>query len=374
MSKEDNPLQVVSIPTFSHPLPSKVTCTLQVVSEPSIPGMGDCIRSMLENVKKLQDISKQQGQLIEKLSKMLTVGSSNYVGEEQILQTKLSSMENYSLPKDSLFLEFNSFTQSSKATVFDSNLKIATSKIVHFDSELPYYKIKYGVHRASGNRKIVTPTLMWVEDLESKHAKYPYTCTVEHQIAAIRAIGHVEIECLLTGLRLLHSNFSKEQLQTPVLQLFKENLPNLSFVQNEKDIEVAWKDKDGKLSMSHAGEGNIHMSLLQRMSIAYPDCTASMAAFGGFEFSSKSVKSNILGAGNPHISDLALEEPSDTHMLGFQDAFQTPGMSNQRLSLGMTPKTLRLPKHGEMILSGRGSPLGVYKEENMEAIHETEEG
>ena len=44
-------------------------------------------------------------------------------------------------------------------------------------------------------------------------------------------------------------------------------------------------------------------------------------------------------------------------------------MSSQRLSVGMTPKTLRLPKPGEMLLSVRGSPLGVYKDDNMEAIH-----
>lgn len=42
---------------------------------------------------------------------------------------------------------------------------------------------------------------------------------------------------------------------------------------------------------------------------------------------------------------------------------------NNRLSVGMTPKTLRLPKPGEMLLSVHGSPLGVYKEDNMEAIH-----
>lgn len=35
----------------------------------------------------------------------------------------------------------------------------------------------------------------------------------------------------------------------------------------------------------------------------------------------------------------------------------------------MTPKTLRLPKPGEMLLSVHGSPLGVFKENNMEAIH-----
>lgn len=43
-------------------------------------------------------------------------------------------------------------------------------------------------------------------------------------------------------------------------------------------------------------------------------------------------------------------------------------VDSQRLSIGMTPKTLRLPKPGEMLLSVRGSPLGVYKEDNMEAI------
>lgn len=46
-------------------------------------------------------------------------------------------------------------------------------------------------------------------------------------------------------------------------------------------------------------------------------------------------------------------------------------MTSQRLSIGMTPKTLRLPKPGEMLLSVHGSPLGVFKENNMEAIHGT---
>lgn len=44
-------------------------------------------------------------------------------------------------------------------------------------------------------------------------------------------------------------------------------------------------------------------------------------------------------------------------------------MTSQRLSIGMTPKTLRLPKQGEMLLSVHGSPLGVYKENNMDAIN-----
>ncbi|KAJ6802700.1 uncharacterized protein M6B38_191120 [Iris pallida] len=61
-------------------------------------------------------------------------------------------------------------------------------------------------------------------------------------------------------------------------------------------------------------------------------------------------------------------------MMGMKDAFLTPGVTGNRLSVGMTPKTLRVPKNGEMLLSVRGSPLGVYKEENLEAINESGDG
>ncbi|KAA8538239.1 hypothetical protein F0562_027938 [Nyssa sinensis] len=76
-------------------------------------------------------------------------------------------MEDCSLPHDSLFLGFDSSTQSLKATVLDSNFNIVTSEIVNFDSELPHYKTKDGVYRdPSVNGRIVSPTLMWVEALD----------------------------------------------------------------------------------------------------------------------------------------------------------------------------------------------------------------
>ncbi|XP_057981983.1 uncharacterized protein LOC131167271 [Malania oleifera] len=197
----------------------------------------------------------------------------------------------------------------------------------------------------------------------------------ERQSTAIMAIRNVEIEHLLTGLRLLRSYFNKEQLQIPVLQFFRENLPNLSIVRDGKygQFEVQWKDKDGKISTSHADGRNIHASLLHRLSTAYPECSAAIPSFG-VEFSSKAVETSLLGADSLQMRDFFLEEPSDTKMLGLQDALQTPGVTSGRLSVGMTPKTLRLPKPGEMLLSIRGSPLGVYKEDNMEAINESEEG
>ncbi|XP_061352981.1 xylulose kinase 2 [Gastrolobium bilobum] len=76
-------------------------------------------------------------------------------------------MAEFSLPQDSYFLGFDSSTQSLKATVLNSNLNIVASEIVHFDSELPHYKTKDGVYRdPSGNGRIVSPTLMWVEALD----------------------------------------------------------------------------------------------------------------------------------------------------------------------------------------------------------------
>ncbi|KAG8365563.1 hypothetical protein BUALT_Bualt18G0118000 [Buddleja alternifolia] len=199
---------------------------------------------------------------------------------------------------------------------------------------------------------------------------------VERQSAAIRALRDVEIEQLRTMLLLLRSNFSKEQLQVPVLQFFKENLPNLSIAETEKNgqYEVKWKDKDGNLSLNQADERTLHASLLHRLSIAYPDYSAGIPSLGGFEFSNKSVKTGFFGADKMQIRSLVLEEPSDSQMLELKDGMQTPNVNNNRLSVGMTPKTLRLPKYGEMLLSVHGSPLGVYKEDNMETIQESEDG
>ncbi|GMH16491.1 hypothetical protein Nepgr_018332 [Nepenthes gracilis] len=73
-------------------------------------------------------------------------------------------MADLSLPQGSLFLGFDSSTQSLKATVLDSDLHIVATEFVHFDSDLPHYKTKEGVYRdLSDNGRIVSPTLMWIE-------------------------------------------------------------------------------------------------------------------------------------------------------------------------------------------------------------------
>ncbi|KAD7480216.1 hypothetical protein E3N88_03352 [Mikania micrantha] len=198
---------------------------------------------------------------------------------------------------------------------------------------------------------------------------------VERQSAVIRTIRDVEIERSLTAIRLLKSSISKEQLETPLLQFFEENLPNLMISRTDKNgpIEVKWKVKDGDLSMDTANGGNMISNFLQHMSLANPECSTAIPSLGGFDFPSRGGKMSLIGADNLKMKDFVLEELSDTHIIGIEESMQTPGVSSGRLSVGMTPKTLRLPKQGEMLLSVHGSPLGVYKENNMDAIHETEE-
>lgn len=207
---------------------------------------------------------------------------------------------------------------------------------------------------------------------------------VEKRVAAIRAIRDVQIEHLLTELRLLRSCMTEEQMGSPVLQFFTENLPHLSFELDREDgqFEVHWGNKDGKLCLDN-NDGKLCLdntdgkalraSLVHRMSIAHSGNSEAIPYFGGFEFSSKGGKAGLFSSENLQVSNFVLDEPSDCQMLGLPDTLRTPGLSSQRLSIGMTPKTLRLPKPGEMLLSVRGSPLGVYKEENMEVIKESDE-
>lgn len=97
-------------------------------------------------------------------------------------------------------------------------------------------------------------------------------------------------------LHFLRSYLSKEQLQVPVVQFFKENFPNLSIVKNEKDgqYEVRQKDDDCNLYTHHTIGGNLHTSLLQRLSMVYPDFSAANPSLGGVEFSNKSGNIKLL--------------------------------------------------------------------------------
>ncbi|XP_047153798.1 uncharacterized protein LOC124848716 [Vigna umbellata] len=187
---------------------------------------------------------------------------------------------------------------------------------------------------------------------------------MEREIGTIRARRDADIKHWLTELRLLRSRFSSEELRKPVLQVFEETLPNLSLVIDErnKNIEVKWREKEG------CNDGmDVRASLFQGF-------IASISRFPGFDYSASAGRMSFIGADNLQFKDNALEESSDTHTIAVQEGLQTPGVTSQRFSIGMTPGTLRVPKPGEMLFSVHQSPLGVFKENNMEAIHESEEG
>ncbi|XP_078429445.1 translation initiation factor [Wolffia australiana] len=174
---------------------------------------------------------------------------------------------------------------------------------------------------------------------------------VQCRIAAVEAIRDAEIENLQSRLRLLRSCLSKEQLATPAKRFFEENFPKLSVVENVDNgiLELEWKEIVGGVStnvINSLGAGSFDLA---------PD------------FSRRSIELSLLEAAQRQIPRSALETPCQ----GLQEAFRTPGATAHRLSFGMTPKTLRLPKQGEKILSVCGSPLGVFGEENLEAIQES---
>ncbi|MBA0589322.1 hypothetical protein Gorai_018076 [Gossypium raimondii] len=127
---------------------------------------------------------------------------------------------------------------------------------------------------------------------------------VERQCAAIRAVRDVEIEHMLTALRLLRSYFSEEQLQTPALQFFNENLPNLSIVRNAENgqFEVQWKHEDGNISIHGADGRDVHASLLHRMSLVYAN-RPSIPSFSGFEFSTEAARKSLLRVDSQQIKD-----------------------------------------------------------------------
>ncbi|MBA0652371.1 hypothetical protein Goklo_019637, partial [Gossypium klotzschianum] len=154
---------------------------------------------------------------------------------------------------------------------------------------------------------------------------------VERQRAAIRAVRDVEIEHMLTALRLLRSYCSEEQLQTPALQFFNENLPNLSIVRNAENgqFEVQWKHEDGNISIHGADGRDVHASLLHRMSLVYAN-RPSIPSFSGFELSTEAVallmaaRKSLLRVDSQQIKDFVLEGTSESQMFGMHDGLQTP--------------------------------------------------
>ncbi|OEL38472.1 hypothetical protein BAE44_0000508 [Dichanthelium oligosanthes] len=185
----------------------------------------------------------------------------------------------------------------------------------------------------------------------------------ECRVTVIKSIKDAEAGNIRSQLQLLRSYFSKEQLEANALEYLKENLPNLPIVPNGKYdvLELKWNDGDNCILGDFVDDKILQASIV------------SLPTAGGIRFLGDSVGKDFYRRASS-FSDFGWSELPEGQMAGTSDAFQTPGAVSNRLSFGMTPKTVRLPKNGEMLLSVHGSPLGVYKEENLAAIQESGNG
>lgn len=64
------------------------------------------------------------------------------------------------------FLGLDSSTQTLKAALIDSSLKVVYEKAVMFDRDLPEFKTEGGAHKQSDGLTVTSPTLMWVAALD----------------------------------------------------------------------------------------------------------------------------------------------------------------------------------------------------------------
>ncbi|RYR23701.1 hypothetical protein Ahy_B02g057180 [Arachis hypogaea] len=109
------------------------------------------------------------------------------------------------------------------------------------------------------------------------------------------------------------------------------------------------------MSTTCGGVGrDLHASLFQRLSIAFPSkCPSSVPQFGGFEYSSNtgSREHDFLVMRIFILRTLFLRSHVKLKLSQVKKVFRLPmSVSSQRLSVGITPKTLRPPKPGEMLL------------------------
>jgi hypothetical protein len=205
-------------------------------------------------------------------------------------------------------------------------------------------------------------------------------CEVKRRIAAIQAIRDAQIEHVLIQLRLARSLFSKEQLSMPLLQFLKDYCPNTIAVKNaEGIIELEGKPQNNDVAGSYVDErewrasNGFQGSFGPHTSLAVDDQIAVIPTPMGFRFSSSAVKDSFLRSIAVHISNAAFEENSEIKMMDAESSFQTPQMDLKMQSvIGTTPKTQRQPKRGEMLLSVHGSPLGIYCEDKMDTISESD--
>ncbi len=91
--------------------------------------------------------------------------------------------------QDRLFLGFDSSTQGIKAALIDARLNVIHESAVNYDSELPAYKTKGGVHSHADGLTFTSPTLMWAEALDLLLTKMKRADGALSKVVAISGSG-----------------------------------------------------------------------------------------------------------------------------------------------------------------------------------------
>lgn len=88
-----------------------------------------------------------------------------------------------------LFLGLDSSTQSLKATVIEPTLNVVTESSIVFDTDLPEFKTKGGVHRGADGLTVTSPPLMWVAALDLLFAKMKANGFAFDRVVALSGSG-----------------------------------------------------------------------------------------------------------------------------------------------------------------------------------------
>lgn len=90
---------------------------------------------------------------------------------------------------EALFLGLDSSTQSLKAMIIDSRLKVVYERSVNFDRDLPEFRTKGGVHHHRDGLTVTSPTILWVAALDLLLEKMRRDKCPLGRIAAISGSG-----------------------------------------------------------------------------------------------------------------------------------------------------------------------------------------
>ncbi|MCO5600067.1 hypothetical protein L7F22_054177 [Adiantum nelumboides] len=191
----------------------------------------------------------------------------------------------------------------------------------------------------------------------------------DRRVAAIKAVCDAEVEGYLTQLRVALSMLPKELRGMPIGEFVSRFCSDREFIRAPDSHIVELRPKLAECpSVADSFEFHGHSN---------PSVQGQpLPTQHGFPFSTSMVKdfsTQIASKAAQH------DESEDEEFLKFMESFRsskffqsnikTPATCDPSM-VGVTPKTMRLPKTGETLVSVNGSPLGIYDKDGMTSIRE----